>query len=437
MKHSIRWRLLLSLLAVLALAAGLTAGLTYRTVLAETESLFDYQLRQMALSLRDQGAIAPDQARALADEQLDFVVQIWTEDGRSIYASRLHPTLPERAVLGLADVSVAGQVWRTYGVAAFGRVIQVAQPERIRRQLAAQAAWRSVAPLAWLALPLVALLWWLITLMTDPLRRLARDVAQRDAAALQPLPVAGAPDEVRPLVQALNALLARLDASLNAQRAFVADAAHELRSPLTALKLQWRALQQPLADAPPDTRTALAALGAGIDRAQRLVEQLLALARSEPGAAAPSLQTVDLSELAAEVLAELWPQAQVRQMQMALDAEQPVPLQGDRASLFALVRNLADNALRYAPPGGQVHLQVLQDEAGHATLTVDDSGPGIPAAERERAFDRFWRRDSGHADGSGLGLAIVQAVAQRHGATVTLADSPLGGLRVVVRFAAA
>ena len=143
MLNSIRVRLLLSLLAMLAVAALVMGGVTYRSVLEQTESLFDYQLRQMALSLRDQGEIASSQAGALADEQLDFVVQIWTVDGRSIYASRQHSTLPERALLGLADIKVNGQVWRTYGVATRDRVIQVAQPLHTRRQLAADAALRS------------------------------------------------------------------------------------------------------------------------------------------------------------------------------------------------------------------------------------------------------------------------------------------------------
>ena len=133
MINSIRVRLLLSLLAMLAVAALVMGGVTYRSVLEQTEALFDYQLRQMALSLRDQGEIASSQAGALADEQLDFVVQIWTVDGRSIYASRQHSTLPERALLGLADIKVDGQVWRTYGVATRDRVIQVAQPLHTRR----------------------------------------------------------------------------------------------------------------------------------------------------------------------------------------------------------------------------------------------------------------------------------------------------------------
>ena len=432
--NSIRVRLLLSLLAMLAAAALVMGWFTYRNVLAETETLFDYQLRQMALSLRDQGEIAPGQANALNDEQLDFVVQIWTVDGRSIYASREHSTLPDRASLGLADINVQGKIWRTFGVATPTRVIQVAQPRQIRQQLAAGAALRSVAPLLFITPLLALLIWWLAALTLAPLRRLAAGVRERDEHSLQPLPGEGLPDEVAPLVQALNALLQRLGVSLKTQRAFVADAAHELRSPLTALKLQLQLLQR----APDDTTRALAidALGEGITRAARLVEQLLTLARSEPGAPAPAAAQVDLSELVRQAVVLTLPLANTRGATLALFADAPVPVHGDAAALTALVRNLADNAVRYSPPGARVELRVWAD-AGVPMLQVDDSGPGIPPEDHERVFDRFYRRANSDELGSGLGLAIVRSVAEQHGARVVLATSPLGGLRVAVRFAAA
>ena len=429
---SIRARLLLAVLGMLAVAALAVGAVSYRNVHAEIESLFDYQLRQMALSLRDQGEVAAAQASALADEQLDFVVQIWTADGRAIYASRAHNALPQRLTLGLSDVSVNGSVWRSYTAATPTRVIQVAQPLAIRRRLAAKAAFSSVTPLLLLAPFLAAAAWWLTALALRPLRRVAAGVRSRDARSLQPLPAAGLPDEVAPLVGALNALLERLSRSLHRQREFVADAAHELRSPLTALSLQLQLLKR----APDDAAraAAVAALGAGIERASRLVEQLLTLARSEPEATAA--QALDLGELAREAVAHVAPLALARGTQLELHAEQPAPLQGDRAGLLALMRNLADNAVRYAPRGARVELRVRQRD-GATELTVDDSGAGIPAAERERVFDRFYRRGAGDEDGSGLGLAIVRSVAEQHGAAVQLDDSPLGGLRVVLRFGGA
>ena len=429
---SIRLRLLVSLVALLVLVAAAMAAITYRNVLGESEAIFDYQLQQMALSLRDQGEVASEQAGPLADEQLDFVIQIWTIDGRTIYASRAHASLPARALLGLHTLNVDGRAWRTYSVATRERVIQVAQPVEIRQRLAAHAAWRSVLPLL-LMTPFAALaIWWLAAHNLAPLDALARDVRSRDARSLAPVPTGGLPDEVAPLASALNALLERLRSSLDSQRAFVADAAHELRSPLTALKLQLRLLRQ--ADDDATRAAAIASVAAGIDRAARLVEQLLTLARSEPGAAPAAAEPVELGELAREVLAAMHAFAHDRGSELVLDADRPVVVVVERNALAAAVRNLVDNAVRYSPPGSRVDVCVGQED-GAAWLRVDDAGPGISPAERDRVFDRFYRRAAAGEEGSGLGLAIVRSVAERHGATLALADSPSGGLRATLRFA--
>ena len=234
-----------------------------------------------------------------------------------------------------------------------------------------------------------------------------------------------------PLVNALNGLLQRLGQTLEAQRAFLSDAAHELRSPLTALKLQIESLRR----APDDAARmeAVTALSDGVDRAARIVEQLLALARSEPGAQPPAMESLDLCELVRQAVADTVPYALSRGSRFELQADEPVTVRGERQGLTALVRNLADNAVRYSPPGSQVELRVSV-EAGVPTLQVDDAGPGIPPSERERVFDRFYRRAAGGEEGTGLGLAIVKSVAARHGATVTLGESPAGGLRVTVGF---
>jgi two-component system OmpR family sensor kinase/two-component system sensor histidine kinase QseC len=432
--NSIRTRLLVSLLAVLALAALVLAAVTYRNALAEAEALFDYQLRQMALSLRDQGEIAPDQAEAFGDAQLDFVVQIWTADGRAIYASRPHAALPTRAVLGFADLAVQGQTWRTFSTATHDRVIQVAQPREIRERLAAGAALRSVLPLLAAAPLLAIVMGWLVTSTLKPLSRLQKEVMARGAVALDPLPDHGVPDEVAPLVASLNALLQRLAAAFDTQRAFVADAAHELRSPLTALKLQVRLLERAQDDA--GRREATAALAAGVERATRLVEQLLTLARNEPGARLQPLQRVNLVEAVRQALAEAAPLAVERRTSLEFDAgeREEVHAMGDATALTVLARNLIDNAIRYSPEGARVAVQVRRGVGGAALLRVDDSGPGIPPQERSRVFDRFWRREQTAAStsGSGLGMAIVRSIAERHRASVVLGESPLGGLSVEV-----
>ncbi len=433
---SIRARLLASILATLMFGALAMGYAAYRNVLRETETLFDYQLRQMAFSLRDQGAVAPAQAGALVDPELDFVVQIWSVDGRAIYASRPQTELPARAVLGFADIAVQNRTWRTFSVATPERVIQVAQPAQIRQRLATEAALRTIVPLLAVAPLMAAVVWWLVALAFRPLKKLTAKVSMREAESVEPLSLAGLPAEVTPLVQALNVLLQRLSTAFGAQRAFVADAAHELRSPLTALRLQIGRLRRSPDDAA--RAEALDALSAGVERAVRLVEQLLTLARSEPGAPKANQETLDLAELVRQAVADAVPYAASRGTELELDAEAVVSVVGERAALAALVRNLADNAVRYAPPSSSVKVRVAIDD-GAPTLWVDDAGPGIAPADRERVFDRFYRREVGSegqaTQGTGLGLAIVKSVADRHRATLTLADSPLGGLRFVVRFA--
>lgn len=433
--RSLRARLLLSLLLALALAAALVGGVTYRNVLHEAETLFDFQLRQMALSLRFQGEVSGDAAAALRDEDLDFVVQIWHVDGRSVFSSKAHKALPTRAVLGYADIEVDGRTWRSFGIAADDRVIQVAQPIAIRQGLAARAALRSVLPLGAVAPLLAGVLWWLINRSLKPVARLANELRDTRLEALKPLPDAGLPDEVAPLVGSLNAMLERLGQAFDSQRAFVADAAHELRSPLTALKLQAQLLRR----APDDDsrQAALDTLVAGVDRATRLVEQLLTLARQEPGAAQAALQPVQLAPLVRQALADQAPLAQARgstlSLQVAPETED-AQVHGDAAALSVLLRNLVDNALRYTPEGGTVQVGLARDAADGWLLTVDDSGPGIPEGERERVFERFVRGSrAGEASGSGLGLAIVRSIAQRHGGKIDLRQSALGGLGVVLR----
>lgn len=446
---SLRGRLLLFLVSLALLAAAAIALASYRSVLRDTDEILDYQLQQMALSLRDQGAVPESQRTALADPSLDYVIQIWTSDGSVTYASHPNRRLPSNVTLGFSNVEIDGRPWRIYSTLARDRVVRIAQPLAVRQSLAAATARRSVLPVL-VAAPLIALaMWWLVSLSFAPLRHLTASVRKRDTESLAPLDGTGLPAEVTPLVDAMNALLARLGAALQAQRAFVADAAHELRSPLTALKLQLELVQRA-----PDAATRAAALrelAAGMDRAQHLLGQLLALARAEPGGAQAELLTTDLAELARQAAADTVPLAAARGVDLALDAPDAVPVRGDPAALRILARNLIDNAVRYAAPaaadparGGanegaqtKAHVQVqavIDDSASQAVLRVDDSGPGIPVEDRARVFDRFYRRDNGgDTTGSGLGLAIVQAIAQRHGAHIDLGDAPLGGLRVELR----
>lgn len=437
--HSLRAQLLVFLLAAILLAGAVQGVLAYRSALAEADSLFDYHMQQTALALRS--GLPPD-ARDLGqglsgeDENHEFIVQVWTNEGLRIFESAVGAALPQIAVLGFTNVQARGGTYRVFSLQTRAQVIQVAQNMAVRSGMARTLALRTLAPLAVMAPLLVLAVWWGVSRSLAPVERVRRQLARRQADDLSPVSDEALPDEVQPLVTELNLLFERVQGAFAAQQHFVADAAHELRSPLAALRLQLQGLQRAGQD---DAARAVAVerLSAGIDRATRLVEQLLTLARQEAAAASPT-ETVDLRAVVQLALADAAPAAQARSMDMGLLDSDAVHIPGRPEALRMLARNLLDNAVKYTPPGGQVDLQVQRTADNAVELMVEDSGPGIPPEHRERVMQRFVRETADSAPGSGLGLAIVQAIAQAHGASVALDASPrLGGLRVVVRFPAA
>lgn len=432
--NSIRHNLLVALLGALCVVMLLGGWATYRAAREEAGSLFDYQLQQIALSLRDQTFLGSAEALA-SDESLDYVIRVWDQSGLTIYYSRPHQTLPELTRLGYSTADSREGEWRVFAIQYHGLTISVAQPMRVRNQLAAAAAWSTLKPYFVLLPVLGLLIWFLVSRGLQPLARIARSVQARTPDSLDPLHELDVPDEVKPLVFSLNDLLARLKAALEAQRAFVADAAHELRTPLTALQLQVQLVERATAD---DDRTAaLGELKSGLQRTIHAVQQLLTLARQEPGAAEYQIATVNLAELVRRSVVEHGRIADVSRIDLGVtQADEAALVSGDVEALRILLANLVSNALRYTPAGGRVDVACGISD-GRAFLEVADSGPGIPAAERERVFDRFYRRGGDNENsntGSGLGLSIVRTIAERHGAQVSLADSDSGGLRARVCF---
>jgi two-component system OmpR family sensor kinase len=315
-------------------------------------------------------------------------------------------------------------------------LVQVSQPMKFREEFAEALAWRTLLPLLALLPVLMALVWLTVGRALKPLTDVALAVGKRSADALEPLPQEGLPSEVKPLVTALNALLSLLGQALKAQRSFIADAAHEMRTPLTAVQLQIQLLERAASEA--ERTEAFTHLKAGVERTSRLVRQLLSLARSEPeGAEHQPFARVELARIAREVVSELAPIAAAKGIDLGLTSADPAPVNGDAETLRMLINNLVDNALQYTPRGGTVDVKAVT-HGGRACLIVTDTGRGIPPAARERVFDRFYRHESAGVTGSGLGLSIVRKVAERHGATVELDDGPLGrGLKVTVAFQAA
>ncbi|HTQ00251.1 MAG TPA: ATP-binding protein [Casimicrobiaceae bacterium] len=439
---SIRRTLLGYLLLGLAAVAVVTTWLTYQETKSEVGDLFDLQLKQLAYSTRIDDLLRGRQpSLTLPDSRpnggvSEIVTQIWDRDGVLVYWSRPGPGFPVPATEGYSNVAQNGREWRIYTHVEGTHALQVAHALDEREGIATQIALRTLLPLAALIPILGALIWYAVGVGLKPLDTMSRAVAKRRPDAMAPLAEGSLPRELQPLAQSLNALLARLDEALSAQRRFTADAAHELRTPLAALKLQVE-----LAERAPDAEqltAALAELESGVDRASHLVEQLLTMARLEPESPLRAAQTVDLTALAREAIVARAAIASGRTIDLGLTRGTQAAVRGDASNLAMLIGNLLDNALRYTPAGGRVDVAVDRDNAGGARLSVSDTGPGIPAAERERVFERFYRvrgPESPEPVGSGLGLSIVRRIADAHGATVELADGPDGrGLAVHVQF---
>ncbi len=437
LSHSLRARLLWLLLVAIIFTAGAQAIIAYRTALAEADVIFDYQMQQMAMSLRPGlpvGAELLDERVAPNDEEnFDFVIQVWTADGLRVFQSAARAELPQRAVLGFSTVQARGTTYRLFSVASGTQVIQVAQDLAARREMAGTLALRTVSPMLVMVPLLMVVVWWVVSASLAPVSRVRQQVAARQADDLSELDERDLPDEIHPLVHELNLLFHRLSQAFDAQKNFVADAAHELRSPLAALKLQVQGLRRAADDAARDI--AIHRLNAGIDRATRLVEQLLVLARQQSNSAVGAKPlSVDLPTLVRLAMADAAGAAALRQIDLGLVQADPSIVMGHEEALRILLRNLLDNAIKYTPVGGTVNLAIRSNEE-KTFLTVEDSGPGIAADDRLRVLDRFYRVTGTEGGGSGLGLAIVKTIADLHNAALTIDSSgSLGGLRATVIF---
>jgi two-component system OmpR family sensor kinase len=436
---SIRRTLLVWLLAGLAVIALAASAATYVAARREIGAVLDLQLKQLAYStrmddlLRGQrpGFDTPDMP--LGTGITELVTQIWDHDGVLVYWTQPGMGLPVPAREGYSTISHNGREWRVYTMVHGTHALQIAQPQDERDRIATQTALRTLVPFAVL-MPIFGVLVWLgVGHGLRPLEAMSRAVGKRRPDAMAPIAESGLPEELRPLSASLNGLLGRLSEALSAQRRFTADAAHELRTPLAALKLQLD-----LARRSGSTQAAVAALDdldAAVARASHVVEQLMTLARVEPEALALQRGPCDLVAIAKDAIVARAGLAAQKEIDLGLTHATPASVEGDTASLAILLSNLVDNALRYTPAGGRIDVAV-DDADGVPTLTVADTGPGIPVDERERVFDRFHRGVGNGELGSGLGLSIVKRIADAHGASVAL-DAPAAGngLVVTVRFA--
>ena len=419
---SLRGRLLLWLLGTLT-AVGVLAGVgAYVLDRSEVDGSLDAQLRQIALNIGDTRSPVSGNGDGISlDPEDALVVTIWDQTGRR-RSSDSSVIIPRQAETGFANLDGSGEAWRSYALVEPGRTVQVSQRMVVRDEFATNSAWRAVLPI----LALVPLLWllvgWVVGRVLRPLHGLTSELRLWGTASTDPLPVRDVPDEVLPLVLAMNDLIARLHAQLEFSQQFISDAAHELRTPLTALRLQVNNLR-----GTPDEgsrKVAIDEMERGLRRTSEMVTQMLDLARAEAAPNEEKPVPVDLRDAIASSLQDVIQLANEKEIDVGLNASSAITatVMADRNEIRTLFKNLLDNAVRYTPTGGSVDI-AIERSADRIVLEVRDTGPGIPAVLLDRVFDRFFRAAGVEAEGSGLGLPIVRAIADRYGAIVSSAQS--------------
>ena len=442
---SIRRRLLATLLSMFTVAWVLLGALSFINAKFEIEELFDAELAQsgrvlMSLTLHELEEEQQGRVQTLPEVVPDYKLghhyekkiafQIFQKN-RLLLQSPSAPATMAHDEPGLSDQRIGEAVWRVFVLHDRDLDVRIVVAERddLRDDLIHKIAWQTLLPIV-VTLPLLALLIWSgVGRGLAPLQRVARDIGRRSPQQLTPLSAADIPKEVQPLANALNDLLERLRQAFERERRFTADAAHELRTPLAGLKAQAQVALRESNDAL--RREALAQIVHGVDRATHLVAQLLTMARLDPDMTATIAEEIDLVALAAEVIGELAPTATEKNITVGIAEGSAGVLRGQRAAIRILLRNLIDNAIRYTLPRGEVDVAVHAAN-GNVLLSVRDTGPGIPADERARVFDRFFRGGANVSEGCGLGLSIVKRIAELHHATIAL-DAPATGTGLVVR----
>lgn len=415
-------------MTVLLTIVGLAAfAIAYVLARREAADFLDGQLHQIALNAGDRVtdiAASPDSH----DPEDEFVIEIWTPTGAVVRRTPNAPQIPRLDHPGLATVRAAGEEWRIYLARGATRSVQVAQRMSVRRELAESSAIQAGAPI----LALIPLSWlvigWLLGQLSGRLRGLADEIARRSIDSRDPAPSDSVPVEVRPLVEGMNVLTGRLQDALDRQKRFVADAAHELRTPLAALQIQIDNLAAPVGA---DDGDAIADLRAGVLRARKLVEQLLRLARTEETGRGGAGETIELSEFLTQCVADFVSIAEAGGVDIGMIKSESATICGSRADLALLFGNLIDNAIRYTPPGGSVDVSVERTTDGFV-VEVADTGCGVAEGDIPRLFDRFFRAAPVDVEGSGLGLSIAAAAARRHALSIEI-DNRSGASGLIVR----
>lgn len=430
-RNSLQWRLTLGLFGVIVGTGVFAGAASFVWALRDASEILDATLQDTAALITSGQMASPRTPSQLHGSEPDNDVLVVPLNARAGASSALGARWG-----GLTDglhlVDVDGRNWRVLVASMPGSTerVAVAQQTEVRDEIARHSAMRTLLPLLVLIPLLAALVRFVVRRTLAPVERLARHVQSHAMVKAAMLPDAPVPTEIQPFVDSMRALLGELTTALDRQSRFVANAAHELRSPIAALGLQASNVERVVEDA-----EALARLGElqnGIRRMQHMLEQLLSMARVEGGGAAP--RPVLLSEVAREVLAELVPDAQARGIDLGMDrCDADLCIEATELDIRALLYNVASNAVKYCAARCTVTLSIAR-EGSEALVAIEDDGPGIAPEHRSRVLEPFYRVPGASEPGSGLGLSIVAAVAQQHGGRVSLTAGAGGrGLRFEYR----
>ena len=417
--NSLRRGLLRWTLGAFGFGSILLVLVAYVVMLDEMNEVLDDNLRQVATAVARhhegggdasvEGEFSP-RGRTPSPDQGELVTRVWRVDGGPASGRSEDPVFQRPSAPGVGRVTAEGIEWHTYTVISGPFVVLAAQRAAAREQMAAEATSKLLIPLLLIALLMAVLIVFALRRGLRPLGAATEEIAQRNIRKLEPIDAEDLPLELRPLVDSFNSLMARSSEAFSAQERFIADAAHELRSPVTALRLQMGLLINAHG---PQRQMAEQDLRDGIDRLQRMIGQLLQLSRADRADGHSQFSVVDLRALVQGVVADHARIASLKQIDLGADVPAPIGVMGDAEELRVLLNNLVHNALHYSPAGSRVDVRAM-NESGVAVLRVVDDGPGISSSERDRAFDRFFRGAGEHVRngdpaGSGLGLAIGTA----------------------------
>jgi two-component system OmpR family sensor kinase len=421
MIRSLQGRLIIGLTATIVVTGVIAGMVAFRWAFDEAIELQDSILLQVGTVAGHIRVSEP----APSGGNLEPEAQVMIEELNDAADKDVLQTLPD----GLHIVSRSHKAWRLMiRTRADGSRVLIGQPIYIRDNIARYSALHTVVPLV-LLLPCLVLVVTIVVRRTlRPMAQLAARLDARQADDLQTLPLDGTPGELHPFIASINHLLERVQTLIDQQRRFIADAAHELRTPITAMSLQAENLSQ--VELPPDSRSRLSALINGARRTAHLLDQLLALARYDMGRA-PEAPVTSLDECTKEVVADLLPRAAERGVDLGFEVVEPLLVRGEPAMLASVVHNLIDNALRHTPEGGRIDIGVYR-EGEHVVLQIEDTGPGISPDDYKRVFEPFVRGNQPVEGGTGLGLSIVKRIVERLKGSVVLENVPKSGLRATV-----